>query len=109
MCGGGWMPQLMLLPCSTQPNPASMSHDVQVQAEQAALQRRLDELKRQQAALAAGGVPMGALPGELDQQAAAGPAGFERLPKRPKVEKAALTLGQALGQLPLDKHPLMVS
>lgn len=69
----------------------------QVQEEQAALQRRLDELKRQQAALAAG-APLPVPP----------PAVGERPSKRAKPEKAALTIGQALQQIGPDKHPLMV-
>ncbi|KAI7835634.1 hypothetical protein COHA_010465 [Chlorella ohadii] len=66
--------------------------------EQAALERRMDELRRQQAALASGrGIP------------GLGPNAVPTAPpaKRPRPDKQPLTVAQALGQIPADKNPLM--
>ncbi|PRW32559.1 glutamate decarboxylase alpha [Chlorella sorokiniana] len=66
--------------------------------EQAALERRMDELRRQQAALASGrGIP------------GLGPNAVPTAPpaKRPRPDKQPLTLTQALSQIPADKNPLM--
>ena len=69
-----------------------------------AAQHAADEAERQRGAAAAAAAQQqqGAAAG-----AGAGAAG-ERPLKRLKPEKVALSIPQALGQLALDKHPLMV-
>ena len=70
-----------------------------------AAQHAADEAERQRGAAAAAAA-------QQQQQGAAAGAGAgaagERPLKRPKPEKVALSIPQALGQLALDKHPLMV-
>lgn len=102
----------------------------QVQREQAALQRRLDELKRQQQMLAAGDIPglqqqqqqasqqqqqhaggggggSGGPAAAAQAAAAAAVAVADRAAKRAKVDKSALTVAQALQQIPVAKNSLM--